>query len=130
MKPIPEMTDAELCLEISEISEPKPKDGSIIHHLSDGGAWEYKGTWIYFTDNKRKELKNFVPLDWLSWPNAGRLLEEMASDIENIEIDHRAFEYDPPHICYSVLGIGFFAESDRPTRAICEAYLSWKRSEK
>lgn len=119
MTDIHSMTNEQLCEAISEEREPKPT----YTPKSVEEAWNNRG-WFYDLNNKQWECR-----PWLMWSWAGILLEEMARYIDNIEIDHRAFEYPPPHICYVIHGIGFSSETDSLRRAICEAWLEWKRNE-
>ena len=111
------MSDHELCEAISTARELEPeipeKWGYFVSYSPD---WN----WCHYSDSV---IGYWQPINWLEWNNAGRLLEEMASSIDSIEVDDRAFEYPSPFICYVIHCIGFAVESDNLKRAICEAWL-------
>jgi hypothetical protein len=120
---IPEMTDAELCEAISLAREPKlpePIYASVFPILSPLGAW---------VSNCLAMPKDYwQPINWLEWSNTGTLLEELP----NVSVKR----FGDKWICGSYDEKGYLIENmptnlfDNPRRAICETWLTWKRSTK
>ena len=124
------MTDDELCEAISLKREPKPDlsmSQDSTNPISGGGCWEFQP----FENNGI-----WTPINWLSWENAGRLLEEMANDggCPGLIFDdnsHWAVSQDGTQtLNYESpcdVATSFFVKKeqwcDSPTRAICEAWL-------
>lgn len=102
------MSDDELCELISAKREPIP--------LSESKCWDFA------TDD-------IFPINWLSWENAGRLLEEMnrADDLADLHFrsgDNPNLWQEMNYVCElrrTAKVISCYSTS--PTRAICEAWI-------
>lgn len=73
-----DMTDEQLCMAISLKREPKPEYTYIDGALSYDKAWVSKCVSESCGNLVHTEIFEWRPINWLSWENAGGLLEEMA----------------------------------------------------
>jgi hypothetical protein len=115
---IHEMTDDQLCEAISEAREPKPPEmtGSNFSKTK-AGNWKYTPEFFGIYEI------GWHPIDWLSWENTGKLLEEMSVTLYCPNSAYADAEYSNGDDYVVEIGRNSRAESDRPQRALCEAWL-------
>jgi len=112
------MSDPELCEAISTAKNPIPEDFDARNVILHGLCWNI-------------DYGKVSPVNWLSWENAGRLLEELQSENRDKYVELSWFPGRKKFTCWVIECLeeaspsDVSVESDRPTRAICEAYLLW-----
>jgi hypothetical protein len=113
------MTDEQLCEAISSKREARPDNAIAAEKFYFGCDCK---NWQPVKHFESMNIYVWEPINWLSWENAGRLLEEMPNGyglIKQISVcGERIVGWELDNVEGEVV-----CQSDRPTRAICEAWL-------
>jgi hypothetical protein len=121
-----EMSDADLCEALSFSREPKPIETEIEPTKESfcESRYSQNGNWINYwilSEDFRKHIKYWQPIDWFSPENWTKLQEELHIDTLHFQCDKHWFALIPEKV---------YCCSDRLSRAILEAALLCGQEEK